>query len=137
MNPYLNFSGNCRQAFDAYQAIFGARLLFAHSWGESPMAADAPGGNPDAIMHATLQFPDGTLLMGADCPAQQCQPVQGVSLSVNAGSIEEAERLFAALSQGGQVTMPLEPTFWAARFGMCTDAYGVPWMVNCEMRPPE
>ena len=56
---------------------------------------------------------------------------------MNAGSIEEAERLFAALSQGGQVTMPLEPTFWAARFGMCTDAYGVPWMVNCEMRRPE
>lgn len=64
MNPYLNFSGNCKQAFDAYQTIFGARLLFSHTWGESPMAADAPGGKADAIMHATLQFPDGALLMG-------------------------------------------------------------------------
>ena len=73
MNPYLNFSGNCRQAFDAYQSIFGATLLFSHSWGESPMAEQAPGGNGDAIMHATLRFPDGTLLMGADCPPEQCQ----------------------------------------------------------------
>lgn len=136
MNPYLNFNGNCREALDHYQQVLGAKLLFQHSWAESPMADQAPAGHGEAIMHATLQFPDGSLLMAADYPSENFKPMQGFSLSVNAASVEEAERMFAGLSEGGQVTMPLESTFWAERFGMCTDRFGTPWMVNCEMKAP-
>ena len=136
MNPYINFNGRCSEALDHYQQVLGAKLLFQHSWAESPMAHQAPSGNGDAIMHATLQFPDGSLLMAADCPPEYFRPMQGFSLSVNAASVGDAERIFAGLSEGGQVTMPLEPTFWAERFGMCIDRFGTPWMVNCEMKAP-
>ena len=136
MNPYLNFNGNCREALDHYQQVQGAKLLFQHKWAESPMADQAPAGDGDAIMHATLQFPDGSILMAADCPPDYFKPMQGFSLSVNAASVAEAERIFAGLSEGGVVTMPLEPTFWAERFGMCTDRFGTSWMVNCEMKAP-
>ena len=138
MNPYLNFpNGDCKAAFDLYQRVFGATCLFSHTWAESPMAEHAPGGDGSRIMHATLRFPDGSLLMGADSPPEQTAPFGGFSLSVNAASIEEAERLFAGISEGGNVIMPLEKTFWAERFGMCTDRHGVAWMVNCEMRAPK
>ncbi|MDO5610220.1 MAG: VOC family protein [Pseudomonadota bacterium] len=138
MNPYLSFAnGDCQAAFDHYQAVFGARLLFSHTWAESPMAEQAPGGDGSKIMHATLQFADGVILMGADCPPEYGQPFGGFSLSHNARDVAEAERVFAAIAEGGKVTMPLEKTFWAERFGMCVDKYGVSWMVNCEMSQPE
>ena len=138
MNPYLNFpSGTTRKAFDLYQRVLGAKLLFTHTWGESPENAQAPGMKPDDVMHATLQFPDGAILMGADCPPEYLKPLGGFSLSVNAENVAEAERFFAGLSENGTVTMPLEETFWAQRFGMCVDQFGVPWMVNCEMKAPE
>ena len=136
MNPYINFNGTYREALAHYQEVFGAKLLFQQSWAESPMADQAPSGNGDAIMHATLQMPDGSLLMASDCPPEYFQPMQGFSLSVNAATVEEAERIFAGLSGGGKIGMPLEPTFWAERFGMCTDRFGTPWMVNCEMKAP-
>lgn len=141
MNPYIIFNGNCREALARYQQVLGAKLLFQTTWAESPMADQAEGCNggsagADAIMHATLQLPDGSLLMASDCPPEYFKPMQGFSLSVNAASVEEGERLFNGLSDGGQVTMPLEKTFWAERFGMCTDRFGTPWMVNCEMKAP-
>ena len=138
MNPYLSFrNGDCQAAFDLYQKVFGAQCLFSHTWAESPMADQAPGGDGSKIMHATLQFPDGSLLMGADCPPGYETPFGGFALSVNAKDVAEAERLFAGISEGGKVTMPLQQTFWAERFGMCKDRHGVSWMVNCEMRAPK
>lgn len=136
MNPYINFNGNCRAALDHYQKVLGAKLVFQQSWGESPMADQAPLGDGNAIMHATLQMPDGSLLMASDCSPDYYQPMQGFSLSVNAATVEDAERIFAGLSEGGVVTMRMEPTYWAERFGMCTDRFGTPWMVNCEMKAP-
>ena len=138
MNPYLSFpNGDCADAFAHYQKVFGAECLFSHTWAESPMADQAPGGDGGRIMHATLRFPDGSLLMGADCPPEYATPFGGFSLSINAKDVAEAERLFSGISEGGKVTMPLEKTFWAERFGMCVDKFGVSWMVNCEMRAPE
>ena len=138
MNPYLSFpNGDCKAAFAHYQAVLGAKCVFISTWAESPMADQAPGGDGSKIMHATLQFPDGSILMGADCPPEYATPLGGFSLSVPARDVAEAEALFAGLCEGGTVTMPLEKTFWAERFGMCTDRFGVSWMVNCEMRPPE
>ena len=138
MNPYLGFTnGDCKASFAHYQAVLGAKCVFISTWAESPMADQAPGGDGSTIMHATLQFPDGSILMGADCPPECATPLGGFSLSVPARDVAEAEALFVGLSEGGTVTMPLEKTFWAERFGMCTDRFGVSWMVNCEMRPPE
>ena len=138
MNPYLGFTnGDCKASFAHYQAVLGAKCVFISTWAESPMADQAPGGDGSKIMHATLQFPDGSILMGADCPPEYATPLGGFSLSVPARDVAEAEALFAGLCEGGTVTMPLEKTFWAERFGMCTDRFGVSWMVNCEMRPPE
>lgn len=138
MNPYLSFpNGDCKAAFDHYQQALGAKCVFISTWAESPMADQAPGGDGSKIMHATLQFSDGSILMGADCPPEYATPFGGFSLSVNAQGVEEAERLFADLSEGGNVTMALEKTFWAERFGMCTDRFGVSWMINCEMRAPQ
>ena len=138
MNPYLSFpNGDCKAAFAHYQALLGAKCVFISTWAESPMADQAPGGDGSTIMHATLQFPDGSILMGADCPPEYAAPLGGFSLSVPARDVAEAKALFAGLCEGGTVTMPLEKTFWAERFGMCTDRFGVSWMVNCEMRPPE
>lgn len=135
MNPYLSFTnGGCKAAFELYQRVLDAKLMFSHTYAQSPAPEHAPDGNGEAIMHATLQFPNGQLLMGSDVSAEHAKPFGGFSLSVNAKSTEEAERVFAGLSEGGQVTMPLEKTFWAERFGMCVDAYGVAWMVNFEMR---
>lgn len=135
MNPYLNFpNGNCKAAFGFYQQVFGAKPMFSMTWGESPMADQAPNGDGSKIMHASLQFPDGSMLMGADYPPQYGTPFGGFSLSVNARDVAEAERAFAGISEGGQVTMPLEKTFWAERFGMCVDRFGVSWMVNCEAK---
>jgi PhnB protein len=138
VNPYLTFpQGNCKAAFDFYQQVFGAKCLYSTTWAESPMADQAPGGDGSKVMHATLQFPDGSLLMGADCPPQYGSPFGGFSLSVHAKDVAEAERTFAGISAGGKVTMALEKTFWAERFGMCVDRYGVSWMVNCEMKEPQ
>ena len=138
MNPYLSFpSGQTRPAFDHYQKVLGAKLLFLHTWGESPMADQAPSGNADDVMHATLQFPDGSILMAADTPPEYLKDFGGFSLSINAKDIEEAENAFAGLSENGVVTMPIAETFWAQRFGMCIDQFGIPWMVNCEMKAPE
>ncbi|MGY0504714.1 VOC family protein [Luteimonas sp. e5] len=133
MNPYLSFTrGECRDAFDFYQSVFGARCVAAHTWGESQMAEYAPDGDANRMMHATLEFPDGSILMGADVPPQHARPFGGFSLSVQCETVAEAERLFAGISEGGSITMPLEKTFWAERFGMCNDRFGVAWMVNCE-----
>lgn len=133
MNPYLSFvNGGCKPAFDLYQAVFGATCVFAHTYADSPMAEHAPDGDASRIMHATLRFPDGALLMGADMSEAHARPFGGFSLSVNAPTPEDAERWFNGISAGGQVTMPLEKTFWAERFGMCIDRFGVPWMISVE-----
>lgn len=137
MNPYLNFNGTCSTAFEFYQKALGAKSLFSHTWADSPMADQAPKGDGSKIMHATLQLPDGSILMGSDCPPEYFKPMQGFALSLNASDVDEGKRIFSALSDGGTVTMPFEKTFWAEGFGMCTDQFGVPWMVNCEMRAPQ
>ena len=138
MNPYLHFPDcDCKDAFALYEKVFGAKCVFTATWADAPAEARPPGIDADKIMHATLQFPDGTLLMGADCPPQYGTPFGGFALSVNTSDVADAEAKFAGISEGGTVTMPLQQTFWAERFGMCKDRHGVSWMVNCEMRAPK
>ena len=131
IQPYLNFDGRCREAFIFYQQVLGGTIATMQTHGESPMAAQTPPEWHDRILHARLVVGDQEL-MGSDSPPHQHATPQGFAVSLNVDSGAEAERVFAALAAGGSVQMPLQATFWAGRFGLLTDQFGVPWMVNCE-----
>jgi PhnB protein len=131
--PYLAFAGNCREAFNRYQEIFGGELVLL-TMGDMPSDAGPPppGANADAIMHAALTAGD-ELLMGADDPSGNFDgTVNGMCVNCSLPDGGEAKRVFDALSEGGQVQMPLGETFFSPAFGMCTDRFGTPWMVMVE-----
>ena len=126
---YLNFDGNCAEAFRFYAEALGGQISFMQTFGESPMADQVPPDKHDQVMHATLNVGDQTL-MGSDAVQRYDTPKAfAVSLQVTAA---EAERIWEPLSQGAQVEMPLQQTFWAARFGMLRDRFGIPWIINGE-----
>jgi PhnB protein len=129
-HPYLFFGGNCREAFTRYQEIFGGELVLL-PMKDMPAEVEVPAEQGDLIMHAALTF-EGHLLMASDVPADGFGPVQGMFVNYAVGGVAEAERVFEALAEGGEVTMPLAETFWSPRFGMCVDRFGTPWMVNAE-----
>ncbi|WP_332671685.1 VOC family protein [Aromatoleum sp.] len=132
LNPYLMFDGQCEAAFKFYEQCFGGKLEAMLPYSDSPECGDIPPESRDRIMHACLVI-DGQKLMGSDTtPQYPHEGIKGCSVTLNVDSIAEAERLFNALSENGSVMMTLEKTFWAVRFGMCTDRFGVPWMINCE-----
>jgi PhnB protein len=129
INPYLHFNGNCREAYEFYETVFGTKIGMIMTNGDAPMACEEDWR--DKIMHASMSI-GGIPLMGADSPPAHYQKPAGFSVSIGLTDTAEAERIFAALAAGGTTTMALQETFWAARFGMCTDRFGIPWMVNCE-----
>ncbi|BCD84010.1 VOC family protein [Pseudomonas solani] len=131
INAYLIFGGNCREAFEFYNQTLGGELQVM-TFGASPAAEHVPAQFHDRAMHACLTIGDQSLMASDTTPEHPYDGIRGCSVSLNVDSIKEAERVFAALSAGGKVQMPLEATFWAARFGMLEDRFGVPWMVNCE-----
>jgi PhnB protein len=130
--PYLSFDGTCRDAFAFYAKALGGTIAYQMTYGESPMCDEMPADSRDRIMHAQLEA-DGATLMGADGPPPHDRN-GSTCINVMVDSIEEAERVFAALLEGGEAQMPLQETFWAHRWGTLTDRYGKPWMVNC-MKP--
>ena len=135
--PYLAFDGTCAAAMRFYEKVlgFGARLELLVSGGDSPMAAQMPAEFRDRIMHARLAFDDGTCLYGGDAPANVPYPgMKGVSITMNYPTVAEAERVFKALAEGGQVHMALQPMFWARIFGMVVDRFGTPWTINGELQ---
>jgi PhnB protein len=132
MTPYLSFNGDCEAAFTFYQQSLGARPGPVFRYGESPMASEAPAGWGDKIMHASVTV-GGQTLMGADITPDRYEAPKGISLSLQLTSVEESERIFRDLAHEGHVLMPLEKTFWAERFGMVVDRFGIPWLVNCEV----
>ena len=129
--PYLSFDGQAREAFDFYREVLGGEITFRMTYGESPMAAEMPSGSHDRVMHSALETA-GAVLMGADAPAHCERSHAGSCVSIHLEEPAEAERIFAALSAGGSIEMPIQETFWSKRFGMLTDRYGKPWMVNCK-----
>jgi PhnB protein len=133
LNPYLNFDGNCAAAFRFYERSLGGRIEAMLTHGESPIAGQVPSEWHARIMHARLVVGD-QVLMGSDVPPGQYEPPRGFAVSLVVDDPAEAERAFAALAEGGTVRMAMQETFWALRFGMLVDRFGVPWMVNC-MRP--
>jgi PhnB protein len=133
ITPYLSFDGDCAQALPFYADVFGGRVEFMQTYGESPMSDQVPGEWRGRIMHGTMVAP-GLTLMAADAPPGQYAKPQGIQLSVHVDHSKEAERIFDRLAESGEATMPLEKTFWADRFGMLVDRYGIPWMVNCHQQ---
>lgn len=130
INPYLSFNGQCEAAFRFYEKVLGGKLeVMTH--GDSPMCDHVPADWHSKVMHACLSFGD-RMLMGSDSPPQYQEPLSGFSVSLHFKDVAEGERLFNALAEGGTVRMPFAETFWAAGFGMLTDQFGVPWMINCE-----
>jgi PhnB protein len=129
LNTYLFFNGTCADAMRFYERTLGGKLsLMTHA--DSPMAAQMPPGSGDRILHARLDF-DGGMLMASDSMADQPYGgMKGFSLSLIYPTAAEARRMFDTLAQGGQVTMPMDKTFWAEAFGMLVDRFGTSWMVN-------
>ncbi|HEY1299433.1 MAG TPA: VOC family protein [Stellaceae bacterium] len=131
LNPYLAFNGECEAAFKFYERCVGGKIVMMLKNGESPMADQTPPDRRDQIMHARLVAGDA-VLMGSDAPPGHYEKAKGIMVTLGVEDPAEAERIFAALSEQGSVQMAIQETFWASRFGMLTDRFGIPWMVNCE-----
>ncbi len=131
LNAYLLFNGNCEEAFKFYEQHLGGKIEAMVTHADTPAEAQTPPEWRDKILHARMVV-GGTVLMASDAPPGRQQTPQGFSISLGTKDIAEAERLFQVLSQNGKVQMPLQQTFWAKRFAMLTDQFGIPWMINCD-----
>ena len=130
---YLVFDGTCAEAMRFYERALGGTIDVMMSGADSPIAAQMPKEFAHRILHARLVLPGGGMLYGGDSPAHiPYEGIKGVSITVDFATVAEAEKAFAALAQGGQVTMPMQSAFWAKRWGMLTDRFGTPWNVNGE-----
>ena len=131
-NAYLMFKGDCEEAFNFYAAVTGGTLGEIHRYNSAPPGMPMPPDWGDKIMHARLKIGD-TEIMGSDAPPDRQKGERGwFQMSLGVDTKAEAERIFAALSEGGNIEMPMGPTFFAAAFGMLTDRFGLDWMVVCE-----
>ena len=135
LNSYINFNGNCEQAFNLYKSVFGGEFSDISRFGDVPPGSPGmEGADPNKILHVSLPVGQHCMLMGSDCPPSFGTGTQGnlFNISITADSKEEADRLFNGLSAGGQVFMPMADSFWGSYFGMLTDPFGVQWMVSYE-----
>ncbi|HLW71349.1 MAG TPA: VOC family protein [Candidatus Binataceae bacterium] len=131
LSAYLGFKGECATAFKFYERCFGGKLELMLTYGESPMADQVTPASREQIIHARLRV-GNTLLMGSDAPPDHYQQPKGLYVSVGVDTVADAERIFGELAEKGGVQMPMTKTFFAERFGMVTDRFGIAWMVNCE-----
>lgn len=131
INPYLSFKGDCEAAFTFYAQCLDGRLGAIFRYAGTPLAGDVPAGWSNKVMHANLTLGD-LALMGGDVAPDRYEEPKGFSLSIQIKSPADAERIFHDLAKDGRVVMPLEKTFWAERFGMVVDRFGIPWLINCE-----
>jgi PhnB protein len=133
LNPHisLSFNGQCEAAFKCYEQCLNGTIAYMLTWGNSPMAAEAPSGWDAKIYLATLKIGD-TVITGSDvAPAGYEQP-KGFEIVLQMDDSVAAERVFQALAEKGKIALPLQQTFWASRFGMLVDQFGIPWSINCE-----
>ncbi|CAA9214701.1 MAG: PhnB protein; putative DNA binding 3-demethylubiquinone-9 3-methyltransferase domain protein [uncultured Blastococcus sp.] len=127
LNPYLGFATEARQALEFYREVFGGELTLS-TFGE---AGAAGGPDADKVMHGQLETPAGYLLMASDAPeGMELTVGSSISVSLSGDDGDELRRYFTGLAEGGTVTVPLEKQMWGDEFGMCTDRFGVAWMVN-------
>lgn len=135
LNPYLAFNGTCEAALNFYKDVLGGEIAYMQRFGDSPMEISDDAKN--RIMHATFNFGGNSFMASDSMPGQDAPDCSNISMSLGTDDIEATNRTFAALSEGGRVNMPLENTFWGARFGMLTDKFGINWMINCELPKSE
>lgn len=128
LNPYLNFGGNCEQAFRFYEQHLGGRITMMMRRGEQPGPGDTWPGSEQSIQYAIMHIAE-TELMGSDVAPDRFQPMRSAYLSLTVDGADEAERIYVLLSDGGQVFMKMEETFFAVRFAMLRDRFGVSWMI--------
>jgi PhnB protein len=140
VNVYLTFNGNCKEAFDFYKSVFGGEFPYVGTFGEMPPQEGMPPVSEEdknKIMHISLPISKETSIMGSDTVggwASNYKEGNNFSLSVNTDTTQDADKIFNKISSGGKVTMPMDKTFWGAYFGMCTDKFGINWMVSCELQ---
>ena len=135
IHAYVNFSGNCEEAFNFYKSVFGGEFQTLSRFSDMPSeeGIELPKEHLDKIMHVTLKVDNDLVLMGSDTGGDWAPKLvvgNNITLSYNADSLEGARTCFDKLSSGGKVTMPFDKPFWGGYFGMCTDQYDVNWMVN-------
>ncbi|MBV9964731.1 MAG: VOC family protein, partial [Alphaproteobacteria bacterium] len=118
-------------AFRFYEKALGGTVPMMMKYGESPMKDQTPPEFRDKVMHTRLIAGDA-VIMGSDAPPGRYEKTQGITVAIAADTAQQAERIFHALAEKGTVQMPIAETFWAVRFGMLTDQFGIPWMINCE-----
>jgi len=125
---YLNYGGNCRQAFEFYAANLGGKITMLTTHGEQPESTNVPPEWKNAVLHARIEI-GGTTVLGADIPPERFQPMRSAYLSLLVDSDDEAERIYDLLAEDGQIFMPMEETFFARRFAMLRDRFGTSWML--------
>ena len=128
LHTYLNYGGNCEQAFRFYEQHLGGKIPMMMRHGDQPNTSGVSPEWKNAILHARISI-GATELLGAAIPPDRFQPIRSAYLSLTVSSIEEAERIYALLSNGGQIFMPMEETFFAYRFAMLRDQFGTSWML--------
>ena len=131
LNPYLTFNGQCEAAFRLSERILGGKIEMMLTYGETPAAEHTSPDWRGKIIHARLVLGDKAL-MASDVPRGRFEPPKGFHVNIGVDEPAEAKRIFHALAEN--VTMPLQETFWAVRFGMLVDQFGIPWMINCEKK---
>ena len=139
LSIYLNFDGNCREAFEFYRSVFGGEFLTIAAFSEGPEDMPVADEEKDRIMHVSLPVGE-SVLMGSDTSTSQGPPFQegnNFSVSCHPQTKEEVDRYFAAMSEGGMVVMPPADMFWGSYFGMCVDKFGVSWQFNCDLLQQE
>lgn len=134
VQPYLFFGGRCDEALKLYRTALGAEVVMLSRFKDSPDPSMIEPGMEEKVMHASFKIGE-TTLMASDGRCEGGATFEGFSLSVAVPDEKEADRVFAALSEGGEVTMPLGKTFWSPKFGMLTDKFGVGWMVSMAQEP--
>lgn len=134
-NLHLGFQGNCDEAFSFYEKVFGTKRLMTMKYGDAPAGTPVPPEAKDLVMHTAMPVGNITL-MGADAPPGKGQAMGGFQISIDDQDQAVVKRIFEALSEGGSVFMPLAPTFWSPLFGMCTDKFGVGWMLSVPGQQP-
>ena len=137
IDVYLTFDGNAREAMQFYADTLGGKLHMMMTFGEAPgdMCANLPAGSDQRIMHSAIMLGERVLMASDSMPGHPYHGQQGVSVALTYATVEEANRIFAKLAQGGETIMPMGPTFWSEAFGMCKDRFGTSWMVNGAMKP--
>lgn len=133
LNVYLTFAGTCKDALALYKEALGGEIVSLQTFGEAP-TPNIPDDQKNNVMHAEFRAGDIYFMASDSMPEQPVILGNAVTLSIGLDSLEEQESIFSKLSDGGAVTMPLQDTFWGARFGMLTDKFGINWMLNCDKK---